>query len=132
MMGWGIAPTLSHYEHLMETYTLHRDLAAAEQALDRMQAVGHTPLLRTYNRLLHGISLNGDIAVASRVYMRLKAQGLLPDQQTMRALFKCVRQYASRVRVDTARKIAQAKPGDRWGSAWLDLWAFAAFPLLVV
>jgi pentatricopeptide repeat protein len=114
LMGWGVAPSLHHYEHLAETYALHKDVAAAEQVLDRMQAAGHTPLLRSYNRLLSGISMNGDMGAATRIYARLKAQGLQPDEQTMRALFKCVRVYAGRVRVDTARKQALAKPGDRW------------------
>jgi pentatricopeptide repeat protein len=114
LLGWGVAPSLQHYEHLAETYALHRDVAAAEQVLDRMQAAGHTPLLRSYNMLLSGVAMNGDMAAATRVYARLKAQGLTPDEQTMRALFKCVRVYAGRVRVDTARKQALAKPGDRW------------------
>jgi pentatricopeptide repeat protein len=114
LMGWGVAPSLHHYEHLAETYALHKDVAAAEQVLDRMQAAGHTPLLRSYNRLLSGIAMNGNMGAATRVYARLKAQGLQPDEQTMRGLFKCVRVYAGRVRVDTARKQALAKPGDRW------------------
>jgi pentatricopeptide repeat protein len=111
-MGWGITPSLQHYDCLAEAYALHRDVAAAEQVLDRLQAAGHTPLLRTYNRLLSGIAMNGDMGAATRVYARLKAQGLKPDEQTMRALFKCVRLYAGRVRVETARKQALAKPGD--------------------
>jgi pentatricopeptide repeat protein len=83
------------------------------QVLDRILAAGHIPVLRTYNRLLHGVALNGDLATASRMYLRLRAQGIVPDEQTMRALFKCVGMYASDLRVETARKMAQAKPGDR-------------------
>ncbi|KAF6259594.1 hypothetical protein COO60DRAFT_996241 [Scenedesmus sp. NREL 46B-D3] len=112
LMGWGVAPSLQHFEHLAEAYALHREVAAAEAVLDRMQAAGHTPLLRTYNRLLSGIAMNGDMGAATRVFARLKTQGLAPDEQTMRALFKCVRLYAGMVRVNTARKQALGKPGD--------------------
>lgn len=112
LMGWGVTPSCVHYECLAESYALHQDVAAAEQVFDRMQAAGHTPLLRSYNRLLNGIAMYGDMAAATRIYARFKAQGLKPDEQMMRALFKCVRLYASRVRVETARKQALAKPGD--------------------
>ena len=58
-------------------------------------------------------AVNGDLATAIRMYNRLRLQGLQPDMQTMRALFKCVRMYATNVRVVTARSISQAKAGDR-------------------
>ncbi|WIA30492.1 hypothetical protein OEZ86_000576 [Tetradesmus obliquus] len=119
LMGWGVTPSCVHYECLAESYALHQDVAAAEQVFDRMQAAGHTPLLRSYNRLLNGIAMYGDMAAATRIYARFKAQGLKPDEQMMRALFKCVRLYASRVRVETARKQALAKPGDTVVSAHL-------------
>lgn len=114
MMGWGVIPSVAAYEAVMEAHAQHRDLAAAEGVLDRMQAAGHQPVLRTYNRLLHGVALNGDLAAAIRVYNRQRLQGLQPDIQTMRALFKCVRLYASNVRVATARSISQANAGDRY------------------
>uniref|UniRef100_A0A383VS54 PROP1-like PPR domain-containing protein n=1 Tax=Tetradesmus obliquus TaxID=3088 RepID=A0A383VS54_TETOB len=119
LMGWGVTPSCVHYECLAESYALHQDVAAAEQVFDRMQAAGHTPLLRSYNRLLNGIAMYGDMVAATRIYARFKAQGLKPDEQMMRALFKCVRLYASRVRVETARKQALAKPGDTVVSAHL-------------
>lgn len=115
MMSWGVIPSVAAYETVMEAYALHRDMAPAEAMLDRMQAAGHQPVLRTYNRLLHGVALNGDLAAAMRVYNRLRLQGLQPDEQTMRTLFKCVRMYASNVRVATARSISLAKAGDRYG-----------------
>lgn len=113
LLGWSVRPGLPHYEALAEAYALHRDLPGAEAVLDRIVAAGHIPLLRTYNRLLQGAALNGGLAAAGRIYGRLKAQGLAPDEQTMRALFLCVRRYASLVRVETARSMVQHKPGDR-------------------
>jgi pentatricopeptide repeat protein len=113
MMSWGVIPTVGAYEAVMEAYAQHRDLAPAEAVLDRMQAAGHQPVLRSFNRLLNGVAVNGDLAAAIRVYNRLRLQGLQPDMQTMRALFKCVRMYATNVRVVTARSISQAKAGDR-------------------
>lgn len=107
-MGWGVTPSLEHYETLMEGHALHRDVGAAEAVLDRLAAAGHQPVLRTFNRLLHGVAINGDLAAAMRVYGRMRLHGgLAPDMQTMRALFKCVRLYASNVRVLTARRVAQ-------------------------
>jgi pentatricopeptide repeat protein len=94
----------------MEAHALHRDIAASEGVLDRLAAAGHHPTLCTYNRLLHGVSINGDLVAAMRVYARMRLQGLQPDIQTMRALFKCVRLYASNVRVATARKVAAQGP----------------------
>lgn len=113
LMGWSVVPTLAHYEHLAEAYALHGDPSTAAGILDRIYAAGHTPILRTYNRILHAIAIRGDLKSVSTVYLRLKMQGLVPDEQTMRALFKCVRTYASNVRVQTARQLAQLKPGDR-------------------
>ena len=113
MMGWGGAPSLAHYEHLLEAYAFHGKLHSAAAVLDRIYAAGHIPLLRTYNRLLHGLATRGDIKQASHVYLRLRMQGLVPDEQTLRGLFKCVRMYASNIRVESARKLAQLKPGDR-------------------
>lgn len=117
LMGWGVTPALEHYEHIMEAYALHRDLAAAEGVLDRLAAAGHSPVLRTYNRLLHGVAINGDLVAAMRVYDRLRLQGLQPDMQTMRGLFKTVRLYASLVRVLTARKLGQLR-AERW-AGWI-------------
>jgi hypothetical protein len=34
LMGWGVTPTLAHYEHIMEAYLMHRDIPAAEQVID--------------------------------------------------------------------------------------------------
>lgn len=113
LMGWGVTPTLAHYEHVAEAYALHGKHGSAVAVLDRIYAAGHTPVLRTYNRLLHGLATRGELLLVGRVYLRLKMQGLVPDEQTLRALFKCVRMYASNVRVHTARKLAQLKPGDR-------------------
>lgn len=127
MIGWGVIPSLSAYETLMEAYASHMDIAPAQAVLDRIQAVGHHPVLRTYNRLLHGISLNGDLSAAIRVYNRMKLQGLQPDLQTMRCLFKCVRMYANNVRVATARALALDKAGDRWVPCSVTLTASATF-----
>lgn len=113
MMGWGVIPTVDAYEILMEAYATHLDMGPAEAILDRMQAAGLQPVMRSYNRLLHGIGLNGDLTAAIRVYNRMKLQGLQPDVQTMRCLFKCVRMYASKVRVATARAMSLQKAGDR-------------------
>lgn len=113
VMGWGVKPSLAHFEHLAEAYAVHGKLGSAVAVLDRIYAAGHTPLLRTYNRLLHGLATRGDIKEANCVYLRLKMQGLVPDAQTMRGLFKCVRMYGIHVRVESARRLAQLKPGDR-------------------
>lgn len=113
LMGWGVTPTLAHYEHLAEAYALHGKHGSATAVLDRICAAGHTPVLRTYNRLLHSLAGRGELRSVNRVYLRLRMQGLVPDQQTIRALFKCVRMYASNVRVLTARRLGQLKPGDR-------------------
>jgi pentatricopeptide repeat protein len=101
------------YETLMEAYASHMDMRPAEAILDRMQAAGLQPVMRSYNRLLHGVALNGDLTAAIRVYNRMKLQGLPPDIQTLRCLFKCVRMYASKVRVASARAISLQKAGDR-------------------
>jgi pentatricopeptide repeat protein len=116
LLGWGVPPALAHYEHVLEGHALHRDSTAAEAVLDRISAAGHAPLLRTYNRALHGVGKCGDLAAADRIYRRMRAQSVRPDQQTMRALFMCVRMHASNVRVTTARRMAACRPGDRCGN----------------